>query len=188
VSQPVDGAFATRLREAAALARHLEAQPLLAEVRWLARHANLKLSGEVEDPEEGSDLERLGLTEREVEVLRHLADGRSNKQIGGHLYISTKTVSVHVSNILAKLGVASRGEAADEPPSAGSAGGTPVRRGGSGGWGRPSRRGGRSGPRPGDPDWRPPGSPAGSGCVVVRGPAGGLSLGGWEARESGHAT
>jgi DNA-binding NarL/FixJ family response regulator len=45
-------------------------------------------------------------------VLRHLADGRSNKQIGECLYISTKTVSVHVSNILAKLGVASRGEAA----------------------------------------------------------------------------
>jgi ATP/maltotriose-dependent transcriptional regulator MalT len=100
------------LEAAAASARRLSAQPLLAEIRWLARHANLKLSGEVEDPEEGSDLERLGLTEREVEVLRHLADGRSNKQIGERLYISTKTVSVHVSNILAKLGVASRGEAA----------------------------------------------------------------------------
>jgi ATP/maltotriose-dependent transcriptional regulator MalT len=100
------------LEAAATSARRLEAQPLLAEIRWLARHANLKLSGEVEDPEEGSDLERLGLTEREVEVLRHLADGRSNKQIGERLYISTKTVSVHVSNILAKLGVRSRGEAA----------------------------------------------------------------------------
>jgi DNA-binding NarL/FixJ family response regulator len=45
-------------------------------------------------------------------VLRHLSEGRSNREIGEHLYISTKTVSVHVSNILAKLGVTSRGEAA----------------------------------------------------------------------------
>ena len=54
----------------------------------------------------------LGLTPRELEVLRLVADGRSNRQIGEELYISTKTASVHVSNILAKLGVASRGEAA----------------------------------------------------------------------------
>ena len=79
---------------------------------WPARHANLRLAGEADATEQGSDLQRLGLTDREVEVLRHLADGRSNKQIGQRLFISTKTVSVHVSNILAKLGVASRGEAA----------------------------------------------------------------------------
>jgi DNA-binding NarL/FixJ family response regulator len=41
-----------------------------------------------------------------------LADGLSNRQIGERLFISTKTASVHVSNILAKLGVDSRGEAA----------------------------------------------------------------------------
>lgn len=52
------------------------------------------------------------LTPREREVLRLLAAGRSNGQIGEELFISTKTASVHVSNILAKLGVASRGEAA----------------------------------------------------------------------------
>jgi DNA-binding NarL/FixJ family response regulator len=45
-------------------------------------------------------------------VLALLAAGRSNPQIGRELFISTKTASVHVSNILAKLGVASRGEAA----------------------------------------------------------------------------
>jgi DNA-binding CsgD family transcriptional regulator/tetratricopeptide (TPR) repeat protein len=100
------------LEGAATSARRLSAQPLLGEIRWLARHARLKLGGEVDATEEGSDLQRLGLTNREVEVLRHLADGRSNKQIGERLFISTKTVSVHVSNILAKLGVASRGEAA----------------------------------------------------------------------------
>jgi DNA-binding CsgD family transcriptional regulator len=100
------------LEGAAAPARRLSAQPLLEEIRWLARHANLRLAGEADAAEEGSDLRRLGLTDREVEVLRHLADGRSNKQIGERLFISTKTVSVHVSNILAKLGVASRGGAA----------------------------------------------------------------------------
>jgi DNA-binding NarL/FixJ family response regulator len=45
-------------------------------------------------------------------VLELLADGRSNPQIAAELFISRKTASVHVSNILGKLGVASRGEAA----------------------------------------------------------------------------
>jgi len=45
-------------------------------------------------------------------VLRHVARGRSNREIAAELFIAVKTVSVHVSNILAKLGVASRGEAA----------------------------------------------------------------------------
>jgi len=53
-----------------------------------------------------------GLTAREVEVLRLVAKGRSNSQVGQELVISTKTASVHVSNIIAKLGVSSRGEAA----------------------------------------------------------------------------
>ncbi len=52
-----------------------------------------------------------GLTAREAEVLALLAQGRSNGEIGRALFISTKTASVHVSNILAKLGVAARGEA-----------------------------------------------------------------------------
>jgi DNA-binding CsgD family transcriptional regulator/tetratricopeptide (TPR) repeat protein len=52
------------------------------------------------------------LTERESEVLGLLVDGRSNRQIAGRLFISEKTVSVHVSNILGKLGVRSRAEAA----------------------------------------------------------------------------
>ena len=52
------------------------------------------------------------LTSRELEVLRSLAAGRSNREIGAELFISGKTVSVHVSSILAKLGAASRTEAA----------------------------------------------------------------------------
>jgi DNA-binding CsgD family transcriptional regulator len=54
----------------------------------------------------------LGLTRREVEVLGLVAAGRSNRQIAQALYISPNTVGVHVSNILAKLGVPGRVEAA----------------------------------------------------------------------------
>jgi DNA-binding NarL/FixJ family response regulator len=53
-----------------------------------------------------------GLTEREREVLSLVAAGRSNGQIASALFISPKTASVHVSNILAKLGVSGRVEAA----------------------------------------------------------------------------
>src|SRR5262249_48389937 len=48
----------------------------------------------------------------EREVLRLVAVGRTNREIGAELFISEKTASVHVSNILAKLGAANRGEAA----------------------------------------------------------------------------
>ena len=52
------------------------------------------------------------LTPRETEILALVADGRSNGEIGKQLFISAKTVSVHVSNILGKLDAASRTEAA----------------------------------------------------------------------------
>ncbi len=52
------------------------------------------------------------LTTRELEILALVAQGRTNGEIGKQLFISTKTVSVHVSNILAKLGAGSRTEAA----------------------------------------------------------------------------
>lgn len=52
------------------------------------------------------------LTAREVEVLGLVAEGRSNQQIADELFLSPKTVSVHVSRILAKLGAANRTEAA----------------------------------------------------------------------------
>ena len=54
----------------------------------------------------------LGLTDRELEVLRLLGDGRTNRQIGDELFITLKTASVHVSRILLKLGVTNRAEAA----------------------------------------------------------------------------
>ncbi|WP_131741362.1 response regulator transcription factor, partial [Actinomadura roseirufa] len=54
----------------------------------------------------------LGLTPRESEVLRLVAEGRSNRQIGEALFISARTAGVHVSNILAKLEVSSRTQAA----------------------------------------------------------------------------
>jgi DNA-binding CsgD family transcriptional regulator/tetratricopeptide (TPR) repeat protein len=60
----------------------------------------------------GSATPLVALTSRELEVLRLVGAGRSNKEIGAELFISAKTASVHVSNILAKLGVSGRGEAA----------------------------------------------------------------------------
>ncbi|MEV0583133.1 AAA family ATPase [Nonomuraea sp. NPDC050310] len=97
-----DGA-ATRLRTAHPLAVTLRATPLLTEIEALARRVGAAL--------EEHDTPEL-LTPREVEVLRLVALGRSNRDIAAELFISAKTVSVHVSNILAKLGVGSRGEAA----------------------------------------------------------------------------
>jgi DNA-binding NarL/FixJ family response regulator len=55
---------------------------------------------------------RSTLTPRESEILALVAEGRTNGEIGRQLFISTKTVSVHVSNILGKLGAGGRTEAA----------------------------------------------------------------------------
>ena len=54
----------------------------------------------------------VALTARELEILRHVAAGRSNSQIAHDLFISPKTVSVHVSNLLRKIGVSNRLQAA----------------------------------------------------------------------------
>jgi DNA-binding NarL/FixJ family response regulator len=54
-----------------------------------------------------------GLTKRELEVLRLIARGRTNKEIGVELFIQERTASNHVSNILAKLKCGNRVEAAD---------------------------------------------------------------------------
>ena len=111
-------------RTAHQTAVRLGAGPLRQALETLARRARLDLGA-------GLPAERslAGLTPREVEVLRLLVDGRSNRQIAEQLFISGKTASVHVTNILAKLGVHSRLEAAatarrlglDQPAQEGSA-------------------------------------------------------------------
>jgi DNA-binding CsgD family transcriptional regulator len=94
-----------RLRRAAELAGGLGARPLRERVEASARRARIPLGG-------ASAGHSFGLTPRELEVLRLVALGRSNREIARELFISAKTASVHVSNILAKLEVTSRGEAA----------------------------------------------------------------------------
>ncbi|HEX7715898.1 MAG TPA: response regulator transcription factor, partial [Marmoricola sp.] len=85
----------------------LGAAVLAGDLEQLARQHRLKLAGAAASPQ------RLGaLTSRETEVLTLVAEGRTNREIGEKLFITEKTASVHVSNILAKLGVSNRGEAA----------------------------------------------------------------------------
>jgi DNA-binding CsgD family transcriptional regulator len=104
-----DGA-ASRLQQAAESADYLGARPLQQQISQLARRARIPLAR----PGGGRDGPAVpfGLTAREQEVLRLVAAGRSNSDIAAELFISRRTVSVHVSNILGKLGVPSRGEAA----------------------------------------------------------------------------
>ncbi|MCD9876621.1 helix-turn-helix transcriptional regulator [Streptomyces guryensis] len=99
------------LRLAHAVADHLGARPLGDAVTLLAQRARLPLK-RVPDQRPADAAEALGLTGRERDVLRLVAAGRTNRQIAEELFISPKTASVHVSNILAKLGVSGRGEAA----------------------------------------------------------------------------
>jgi DNA-binding CsgD family transcriptional regulator len=102
-------AAAERLARAAPLADGLGAGPLREQIGSLARRARLNVpAGPAGDRSEGG----FGLTAREIEVLRLVAAGRSNPEIAAELFISAKTASVHVSNILAKLDATSRTEAA----------------------------------------------------------------------------
>jgi DNA-binding CsgD family transcriptional regulator/tetratricopeptide (TPR) repeat protein len=95
---------AEQVRAARETAVRLGAVPLREALDSLVRRGRLDGS-----PAAG---ERVGaLTAREGDVLRLLGRGRTNRQIGEELFISGKTASVHVSNILAKLGAASRTEA-----------------------------------------------------------------------------
>ena len=106
-----DGA-ATALRESHRIAVELGAAPLLAEVDAVSRRTRLTVDAPERVVLSDSSIQQLGLTTREAEVLALLAAGRTNRQIGTELYISAKTASVHVSNILRKLGVTTRVDAA----------------------------------------------------------------------------
>lgn len=110
-------------RDAASAAARI-AYSMASDIGWvclrdaiasLARRARLEL-GEIADTGETvavlSPADRFGLTARELDVLALVAEGRTNRQIAESLFISAKTASVHVSNILAKLAVTNRGEAA----------------------------------------------------------------------------
>ncbi len=96
-----DGA-AAMLRTVVEITDRLGAVPLGEEAAGLLRRTRAPRTGSAP----------LGLTPREFEVLRLVAEGRSNRDIAEALFISVKTASVHVSNILGKLEVTSRGEAA----------------------------------------------------------------------------
>jgi DNA-binding CsgD family transcriptional regulator len=105
------------LRGARERAAAMSSAPLLGEIDALARRARLPIAEAVPaavQPAESeqSPAEQLGLTPREHEVLLLVAVGRTNREIGAELFMSEKTASVHVSRILAKLGVGGRVEAA----------------------------------------------------------------------------
>jgi len=91
--------------------------PLLAQVRALAGRARIPLqptappAASAAPPPAKMPLPH-GLTDRELAVLRLLAAGRTNAQIGAELYISPRTAGVHVTSILRKLGVSGRVQAA----------------------------------------------------------------------------
>jgi DNA-binding CsgD family transcriptional regulator/tetratricopeptide (TPR) repeat protein len=118
------------LAQALKQARVVGSQLLTDHVVSVARRAGVTLAGPLSPagtgtataasrgnsvgPADGDLRSRLAsLTRREREVLDLVAGGSTNRQIGAALYISTKTASVHVSRILAKLGVVSRREAAE---------------------------------------------------------------------------
>jgi DNA-binding CsgD family transcriptional regulator len=105
---------AAALRDAHRIARDLGALPLLADVAALARQTRIPLS----EPGSSATVEHpttvgASLTSREREVLSHVVAGRTYAEIATALFISEKTVSVHVSNLLRKTGTSSRIELAD---------------------------------------------------------------------------
>jgi DNA-binding CsgD family transcriptional regulator len=105
------------LRPAHQTVVRLGAVPLRREIELLDQRGRLSLEEPPVDtpaapPAPSSAAASLGLTQREAEVLALVAEGRTNRQIGQALFITPRTAGVHVSRILAKLGVAGRGEAA----------------------------------------------------------------------------
>jgi len=102
------GQAAETLSEVNTIADELGAAPLHQTAETLARRLGLRTPGAAAVVAAGTEV----LTAREREVLRLVAEGYSNSRIAASLYISSKTASVHVSRIIAKLEVANRVEAA----------------------------------------------------------------------------
>jgi DNA-binding NarL/FixJ family response regulator/tetratricopeptide (TPR) repeat protein len=104
------------LASAHATAVKLRAAPLQREIEDLARRARISLDAPVEVAAQASPAsspaDRVGLTARELDVLQLMAGGATNREIAARLYISQKTVTVHVTRILAKLDARTRVEAA----------------------------------------------------------------------------
>jgi DNA-binding CsgD family transcriptional regulator/tetratricopeptide (TPR) repeat protein len=99
------------LRAAHSIATESGAIALREACEQLARRARVRLGDEQAPPASPAGDDPFGLTAREREVLVLVASGRTNRQIGEELFMSEKTASVHVSRILAKLEVSTRGEA-----------------------------------------------------------------------------
>jgi DNA-binding CsgD family transcriptional regulator len=106
------GRAATALREAHRAATELGAPALVARSEEISRRTRISLDEPTRVDLDDTSISRLGLTPREAEVLMLVSAGRTNRQIGEELFVSEKTASVHVSNILRKLGVSSRIDAA----------------------------------------------------------------------------
>jgi ATP/maltotriose-dependent transcriptional regulator MalT len=132
LEQPIDEAYARFRQAEAMLAVHgdrreiaqilravhatstaIGAQPLATDANGLARRARISLDAPGQRASaDDREADRWNLTEREREVLGLLALGLSNREIGQRLFVTEKTASVHVSNILGKLAVPGRGAAA----------------------------------------------------------------------------
>jgi len=107
------------LADALARANALGALPLVGWIEALARRSRIEIAGADREravaeaaPAETTASDAHGLTAREREVLALLVEGHTNKRIAEQLFISESTAGVHVGNILGKLGVSSRTEAA----------------------------------------------------------------------------
>ncbi len=105
------GDAANALREAHETASTLRVTPLQGEIEALATRGRLAIE-RVAVVAPATSADGVVLTPRERDVLRLVAAGHTNREIGDQLFISEKTVSVHVSNAMAKLGSLSRYEAA----------------------------------------------------------------------------
>jgi DNA-binding NarL/FixJ family response regulator len=106
-------AVAEPLRQAHSFALQMGAAPLVTETESLALAARINLAEPGSPPESSGQHSVLApLTTREREVLSHLVAGRTNAEIARDLFISDKTVSVHVTNVLRKTGTHNRIDAA----------------------------------------------------------------------------